>query len=223
MRNFFFSLCFLFSSQLVFAQVGPGLFAGGQIGISSSSTSIKTSSSTIDGGQSLSFSILPKVGYFFSDNVGGGLMLGYGSASNTLEIEVLGVTTTTETSTTAWQAGLFGRYAHSIGDGSFFLIGDLNLMLEGVSGESTTTIGTNSTTADTDPQSIITVGLSPALLFFPTDKIGLELGLGNIIQFQNNTTTSSANSDNKTVVNNIELLNLNTLGLSLGASYYFAR
>lgn len=223
MKNILFSLCFLLSGQLVFAQVGTGSFAGGQIGISTSSETIKTSSSTIDGEQNFSFSILPKVGYFFSDNVGGGLILGYGSSSSTLEAELLGVTTTTETSTTAWQAGLFGRYAHPIGDGSFFLIGDLSFILEGVSGEATATVGTIETTTDTDPQSIVTVGLAPALLFFPTDKIGLEFGLGNIIQFQNNTTTSSANSNNKTVVNNIEFLNLNTLGLSLGASYYFER
>jgi len=206
----------LFTAAAAQAQVGTGLFAGGSLGLSMGDEKYhQNGSSIIEGPQSLSFHINPRIGYYFTDNFAAGLLLGYGNnfskTKGTVEVK---------TSTMDLSAVLFGRYAMGLGDESkFFFTGDLNLGFNSRTGK----VETGSVTVDNDPVTTISVGIAPGILYFPTAKIGLEAGLGNIFALNVNTETNADNSDEKTINTSINILDINTLGFNFGMNYYFNR
>jgi hypothetical protein len=107
-----------------------------------------------------------------------------------------------------------------LGDESkFFFTGDLNLGFNSRTGK----VETGSVTVDNDPVTTISVGIAPGILYFPTAKIGLEAGLGNIFALNVNTETNADNSDEKTINTSINILDINTLGFNFGMNYYFNR
>jgi hypothetical protein len=60
-------------------------------------------------------------------------------------------------------------------------------------------------------------------LFFPTPKIGIEAGLGNILGFNVATQRSLDNDDFKSVTTNFQLFNIKSIDLKFGLNYYFSR
>ena len=206
----------LFIAAAAQAQVGTGLFAGGSMGLSMGNVKYhQNSSSTTDGPQTLSFHINPKIGYFITDNIAAGLLFGIGNnySKTNGAVEV-------KTSTTDITVGVFGRYAMGLGEESkFFFIGDLNVGYTSRTGKTET----SNVSVDDDPVTVISAGIAPGILYFPTSKIGLEAGLGNIISFDVNTVTNADNSDVKVVSSGINILDINTLGFNFGMNYYFNR
>jgi len=197
------------------AQVGKGLFAGGSLGFSTGGNKFQNGSITTQGSSGSSFNITPRVGYFFTDNIAAGLVLGY--AGNTTKTPSF---IDTKLTSGTLSLGLFGRYALPLGDGgNFAFLGDLNLGFSSTTGK--TEIG--STSVASDPSTSVSVGIAPGILFFPTPRIGLEAGLGNIIAFNSITITDANNSDIKTIGTNIDILNINTVSFNFGLNYYFAR
>jgi len=215
-KTLFSAVCCLGLAASAQAQVGTGLFAGGSLGFGMGSSSFEAGGTTVDGPKTSSFSIMPRVGYFLTDNIGVGLVFGYGSNSSKTTV----ATVETKSVDNMLNVGLFGRYAMPLGDeGNFNLIGDLNVGFSSTSGETTA----GGTSAKDDPSSTIGVGIAPGILFFPTSKIGLEAGLGNLVSFNSTTVTDADNSDTKTKSTSLSFLSVNTLGFNFGLNYYFGR
>jgi hypothetical protein len=217
MKKFILNAVFaLFTAAAAQAQIGTGFFAGGSLGLSMGDLRYHQNGSSItEGPRTLSFHINPRIGYFFTDNFAAGLLLGYGGSSSNSKgaVEV-------KTSTTELSVGLFGRYAMGVGDESkFFFTGDLNLGFNSQTGKTET----GSLSVDNDPVMVISAGIAPGILYFPTPKIGLEAGLGNIFSVNVNTETDAGNADNKTVYTSINIFDINTLGFNFGMNYYFNR
>ena len=201
--------CFAMSE----AQVGPGLFAGGNLGISTSSSESTFGGTTSDGPTSFNFNINPGVGYYFNENVAAGVRIGYGSSTTTQPND-------DESSFTTFSLGVFGRYASTIdANGNFAWFLEANAGFGSQSSEMTT----GNTTVEGDPVSTLGVGIAPGLIYFPSPKFGFEVSLGNVVSFQSRTQEDANNSDNESVNTSFDLLDLGTMGLGLGFNYYFDR
>ncbi len=122
MKKLLFGTILLLVPFFTFAQVGKGLFVGGGLGFSTTNTKVTSGSLTFEGGKTTTFEISPRVGYFFTDNFGAGVNIGYAS-SVTPDEDFEDV----KYIDNAFNFGVFGRYAISLGDESkFAFIGDLN-------------------------------------------------------------------------------------------------
>lgn len=243
MKKYILPLLFIsliFVGRQVSAQVGQGLFAGGSLGITSSSGTTSTTSTTggtsttteSDKPKNSSFSIMPRVGYFFTDNIGAGLMIGY-TNRKTQSISTSGNTTTTTTTTSGiFNVGLFGRFAKQLGEGDFYIYGDLGFGISSgnseVETEVKTSTTTTTTTADGPKTSTFGINITPGILYFPTKKIGLEASLGNIFSYTSTKITTESTSGNTTTkvedrTNDIEVLNVSSLSFTFGLNFYFNR
>lgn len=217
MKKFILNAVFaIFIATAAQAQVGTGLFAGGSLGLSMGNVKYHQNGSSItEGPKTISYHINPRLGYYFTDNIAAGLILGFGNnyskTQGTVEIK---------TSSIDLNVGLFGRYAMGLGDESkFFFTSDLNLGFNSRTGKTET----GSVTVDDDPITVISAGIAPGILYFPSPRIGLEAGLGNIVSFNVITETDAANSNEKVVTTGINILDVNTLGFNFGMNYYFNR
>lgn len=244
MKKYILSLLFIsfaFIGKQTFAQVGQGLFVGGSLGLTSSSG--KTTTTVTSGGTSTttesdnpknsSFSIMPRVGYFFTDNIGAGLMLGYKSmTTQSITNGAGGSTITTTTKAGMFNVGLFGRYAQQLGDSDFYVYGDLGFGIGSgsskVSVETKTTSATTTVEVDGPKISQTNIAISPGILYFPTKKIGLEASLGNIFGYMSTketTENTTAGTTTKTVDKNSEIhvFNVSSLAFTFGLNFYLNR
>lgn len=210
MKKLLFFVLTLFAVQAQ-AQIGQGLFAGGGLGITVESGKSEFGNLTIDGPTTTGYSFSPRVGYFFTDNIGAGLELMVSGVNTSLDDD--------KTTSSIVGVGVFGRYAIGLGEEEkFAIVGDLNIRYMSQTGETKT----GNITVEDDPINTVAVGIAPSLLYFPTPKIGLEMGLGNIISYENQVEKVNG-GDDKITSNTFELLNLNSLNLNISASYYFNR
>ena len=246
MKKHILSLLFIslaFIGGQTFAQVGQGLFVGGSLGLTSSSG--KTSTTTTTGGTSTivetdnpkqsTFSIMPRVGYFFTDNIGAGLMIGY--TSYTTKVTTNPNITTTDLITTKggyFTLGLFGRYTQQLGDSDFYIYGDLGFGIGSGSSkiktESKNSITNTTTITENNGPKIsrTTIGITPGILYFPSKKIGLEASLGNIFAYTSTKETKEntvSNTTTKEVDKNseIQLFNVSSFTFTFGLNYYLNR
>jgi hypothetical protein len=179
---------------------------------------------------------MPRVGYFFTDNIGAGVMIGY----NTDNTELTEVITATRTQITTnkmgtFSIGLFGRYAQQLGDGDFYLYGDVGFGIGSGSGTTKTedrqVIGTSTTLTITERDvkvSTTSIGITPGILYFPTKKIGLEASLGNVLGYTSRKTTietPSGNATNKDEIkeSKVNILDLDSFAFTFGLNFYFNR
>lgn len=212
-KNLFTVLLAVTCFAIAEAQIGPGLFAGGNLGISTSSSETTFGGTTNDGAESFNFYINPAVGYYFNENVAAGVRIGFGSSTTTQPND-------DEFSSTSFSFGVFGRYASTIDDnGNFAWFLEANAGLGSQTSETTT----GNTTVEDDPVSTLGVGIAPGLIYFPSPKFGFEVSLGNVISLQRRTQEDADNSDNEDVNTSFDLLDLGTMGLGLGFNYYFDR
>ncbi|HKK89639.1 MAG TPA: outer membrane beta-barrel protein [Saprospiraceae bacterium] len=212
-KNLLLFALVLFCLTAAQAQVGPGLFVGGDIGISTNSSEATFGGTTTDGPETFNFNISPAVGYYFNDNVAAGVRIGFGNSTTTQPND-------DESSSTTFSIGVFGRYASTIdANGNFAWFLEANA---GFGSQTSETVSGN-TTIEGDPVSTVGVGIAPGLIYFPAPKFGFEVSLGNVIAFQNRTVEDANNSDNETVSNSLSFLDLGTMGLNLGFNYYFDR
>ena len=215
MKKLIFAIVLFVSPCLVKAQVGQGLFVGGGLGYSSSKSKTTNGSSSFEGSRTSTFEITPRIGYFFTDNFGAGLNIGYSNIVTPDESDP-----DVKLINNAISFGLFGRYALPLGDESkFAFTGDLNIGYSSITGKYV--VGSISESAD--PIGILSFNIMPGILFFPTPKIGIEAGLGNILGVNVATQRSLDNNDFKRVTTSLEVFNIRSLNLNFGLNYYFNR
>lgn len=194
------------------AQVGPGLFLGGGLGIGTSSSEVTLGSTTVDGPKGTTFTISPAIGYFLTENVAVGVRVGYGSSKVTFAND-------DEESTSALGVELFGRYASTIGGGDFAWFLEANAGYGSITSESVS----GNTTVEGDPETTLSFGIAPGLMYFPSPKFGFEASLGNLFSLVNSTLEDATDDNNKFVSNELSFLDFNTMGLNFGFHYYFNR
>jgi hypothetical protein len=180
------------------------LFFGGGLGFGASNS--KTTSSrggtttTEDGPKSSQFSIVPGVGYFIADKLAVGLDLSFSTSSNKTPYDDGGInsqpgdydkTSGTVISFTPYvrqylmlsdNFGFTGTFGVGVGFGSS--------KREGRRGSTTNTTGGPKTTT-------LEVGITPGIVFFPTNKVGLETNFG-FVGFSSITTKEEVQIINQT-------------------------
>lgn len=197
-------------------QFGPGLFTGGQAGLTIKTSKSESGSTTVDGPTIATVNISPSIGYFFTEKIAAGLRFGYTRGSSTEDIGSI----ESKTSSTGLGVELFGRYATAIGGSdNFAFLGELNAGYGSVTGK----VETGSVSVDMDPMSLITFGIQPGILFFPSPKYGIEASLGNIFGISSTTEKDANNKNNKETSTTINILDFNTMGLEIGFYYYLNR
>ena len=144
------------------------------------------------------FSVLPSVGVFVSDNVAVGLGVGYAWAQN----DDGGKTTSGE-----FAAAPYARLYQGAGNFKFF--GQLSVPM----GWGTTKLN------DTKLRNTERYGveLAPGFAYFPTEKIGVEFSVRGL--YYQNSTTKNEGGDN--VSSNSFGLNANSLAPRIGIQFYF--
>ncbi|MCS6905163.1 MAG: hypothetical protein RML72_12085 [Bacteroidia bacterium] len=218
--------CILGSKDLK-AQVGKGLFVGGGLGLlienGKRTTKARNTNTEVELPETTSFSITPRAGYFFSDNWGVGIMASWKTTSATSK-ETGNLTRTRSASD--WEIDLIVRHAKQLNGSDFYIVGDLLLGI-GWGSSSVKEQKVNTTTVTvTDGPSRTTISLDfvPGILYFPTPKIGLEAGLGNLLSFSNTTLKSkTSNSETTESYNQFKILNITSLQFTFGLNYYFSR
>ncbi len=211
----FVTIMLLFTN-FSFAQIATGFFAGGSIGLSSTSSKYSDGSLSEDGPKVSTTNFNPTVGYFLTDNIAGGVRVLYSKSKTSLKSNGQD----NEASATGIGAEIFGRYFMPIGSANnFAAIAELGIGFGKVTGESKS----GAVTIESDPISLTSVGISPGIVYFPSQKFGIEASLGSLLAYTSTTTTDASNDDNKSTESKIEFLNLNSLGLSFGIHYYINR
>lgn len=199
------------------AQISKGtMMLGGNMGISTSGGTTKVGGTSTDLPKTTELSFNPAFGYFIMDNVSVGLGLGLNSMKTTT------TTLTTETTTTTKLNGVFvfGRYYKMFTD-NFGLFGQLQL--GPVFGKTTTEakdLGSGVTVTTENKISGFGASINPALVFFPTSRIGLEASFANL-SFNSIKTTDDASPSTETKENNFDL-SVNTM-INFGFFWYFNR
>lgn len=154
------SATLLFSFNVLNAQTSKGNFmVGGEIGLSTSSSTVTVNDSERNGSSATQFNIAPSVGYFFADNFAAGIGVDYTLSTvknkdrDELDSDLL--------------FGPYARYYVPFGDKAVFFEIDFGY------GNSTDNI-----TVDNQAQRAITnvfaVGIGPGFTIFSNDNIGIE-------------------------------------------------
>lgn len=210
------SLIALGYGTLVQGQFGPGLFTGGNAGLTINTSKSESGSTTLDGPTVTTVNIRPSIGYFFNEKIAAGLRLGFSQESSTKDIGSI----ESKTSSTGLGVELFGRYASPIGGSdNFAFLAEVNAGYNSTTG----TQKTGSVSVDMDPMRSITFGIQPGIMFFPSPKYGVEASLGNIFRLSSDTTEDASNSSNTMTTTNMSILDFSTMGLDVGFYYYFSR
>ncbi|MGJ1261991.1 outer membrane beta-barrel protein [Sphingobacterium spiritivorum] len=175
------------------AQTEKGKFiVGGQVGFSTSKiqdTDIKSSS----------FSIMPQVGYFVSDNFAIGTGIGY---------EYNKSETTTENVNDAFKVAPYGRYY--LGEGPVKFFGQLTVPMAW-GNQKVDDVKTNKTTN-------YGVEVAPGFAYFPTSKIGIEFKVRGL--YYNHGQVENIATDTKVKTNTFGL-DANSLAPTIGVQFHF--
>ncbi len=152
--------------------------------------------------ESSSYQVLPRVGYFVSDNFSLGVQVGLGGRSFE--------SGNTEDTYDEFVYGIFGRFHKNLSEKVYLYI-EPNLTL----GSGDATIPTNNGSLETDYSSL-RLGVNPGIIYFLTDKIGLEFGIG-LIQYSE----EKREGTNFNQTNDSFSLSLNPVQINTGLSIYF--
>lgn len=181
------------------AQTEKGkIMLGGNVGISSSK---------VDGADKadFSFSIVPSVGYFISDNFAIGTGVGY-----TYNKEVSDLTLNQ-----AFKVAPFGRYYVGLSD-QFKFFGQLSVPMS--FGNDKAVAENGDTGAKTATTTEIGVTLAPGFAFFPTKRIGIEFSVNGL--GYNNSSVENESTGNKVKTNEFGL-DADTFTPKLGVQFHF--
>lgn len=217
-----------------YAQVGQGtLFMGGRLEFMQSQAKNKSGGTTTDGPKITHFGIMPDVGYFLTDNIAAGLGIGYTSAVSNFENTQGQVTTKVKGKESMFFLLPFLRYYKFMGDkGGVFAQFDVGIGSGKNFGETTT--GNVTVTTTDEKISAFHVALRPGVVFFVTDKIGLEATVGALGFFQDKEVDeNSQNKDEETNTSigfrfNTGLFNQSSIlpnnpVFNIGVKYYFTK
>jgi hypothetical protein len=184
------------------AQVGKGFFAGGSI-----NTTFYTTFGNYSGNSGLGFNlgIAPRVGYYFSDrwSVGISGSTGFNNFNSYRKGYV-------------WSSGIFSRYALPIGlDGKLMLWGELDAKWTSAEYWDKTISGRSNILS----AGYASTSLSAGLLFFPTTKWGIEVGIGSLMRYERKILENGS----QIYGGHFSFLNLGNSSPQLGIHYYFNR
>lgn len=221
------------SATATMAQTTAGAIAvGATVGISATSskteTKVGSTTTSTDGPKTTTFSFLPDVSYFLSDKLALGIAIGYRGENTSRKTNSNGTDYELKNKGGAFLVEPFAKYYISVGEKAAFLLrGGLGLQFGNNKDQRINTIqtgpGTFTTTIVEDPtkSTTISIGVRPGFIFFPADKWGVELSLGqNLLGYSHRTDkVTGTGYESKTKYNTIEFLNINTLGV--GASVYY--
>ncbi|GAB2459792.1 hypothetical protein GCM10011375_09830 [Hymenobacter qilianensis] len=230
-KNLFLPLFLSLVFSTAQAQISKGTtLVGGSVGYSQSNSENKYVGSATSAGQSTTeftsrnLNLNPNVGYFLAENLAVGLSFGFGSGKETgpyyspAPDEAVKRTT----KTTSFSGAPFLRYYYLPAE-NFGFYGQLSA---GLSRQTTTTKfdfpGYSSPRNQTNGAF---VSITPAFVFFPINKLGLELTAGSL----GYTRTHIKPKDLQTGQNDTEAkisgfaANFGLSNLTLGASYYIGR
>jgi hypothetical protein len=209
-----------------FAQTSAGtLFLGGGLGFnttnSKTTTKIGNVTATVDGPQRTEFSVIPGVGYFIADKLAVGIDISF-AGSSFKETEANG--DYEKVSRTDIGFTPYVRKYFMLSD-NFGFTGTLGLGVGFGSSRIEEKDGNTTTTVDGPKSTILEFGLTPGLVFFPTNRVGLEANFG-FIGFSSITDRSDLGGGNesKTTSSNFGF-GANTIrpAFSLGFRYYLAK
>ena len=192
-KLFLTTLCLVLSTG-AFAQIQKGSF---QLGGSASFNNSETPTFESD-----FFQILPRFGYFVDDRISLGVQLGY--SSRTVNAGA------SEDTNNQFLYGIYARFHKNLAE-KIYLFVEPSILLGTGESENPTTNGI----VETDLNST-TIGITPGIIYFLTDKIGLEFGFG-IFQFTQEKV--EGNGIDQTV-ERIDL-SLNPIQINTGLSIYF--
>jgi hypothetical protein len=230
MKKIVFLVLLLASSFLkVQAQISKGtILAGGNIGYNQVNNEIKSTGPSIPSGSSKqelnsrSVSFNPSAGLFLADNLAFGLTLGINDSKTTQPYYDQNRTIEQGTRATSFSAAPFLRYYYLPSE-TFGFYGQLT------AGYSYQRIRYETDQANIPNQTSKSNGgfasITPAFVFFPTPKLGLELTAGSIsyYRFRNNSENSPSSQTVNTSTNSNFGANFGLSNLTLGASYYIGR
>lgn len=218
-----------------FAQTSAGAIAiGGTIGIATSGGKHKTTANgtttTNDNPKSTSIRFVPNVSYFLSDKFALGLGVGY--TNSTSVRKEYNPDYQLKSSGPAIIVNPYAKYYIGLGEKTYFLLqGDLSLVF----GKQKSQEWNGTAVVDKDPtnSTVIGIGVLPGILFFPSEKIGIEFTLGTQANLVNgggayllgfssqvDKTKGAGNTETKDITNTFSFLNLNTIGVGVSAFYF---
>ena len=210
------------------AQTEAGtVFIGGGIGINAQNTKDKTGGTTTDGPKQFTFLVQPQVGFFLMDNFALRLGVGYQNTSYKTHVTQGNNTYDVKTVTNSFGAEIGGRYYWMLND-NFGFTGELAV---GVLG-SKSKVTSNGTTEDGNRVNSVAVGIYPGIVYFPSEKVGIEATFGSInsnsylLGFASTTTTTPEQGntpETKTTDNSFDAGFNSLRALNFTFNYYFAR
>lgn len=207
MKKYFVVFSLLCSFQIAQAQIQKGAVAvGAQLGLTQSNNTQSNISAPITGYKSTSLKIIPEVSYFLSEKFALGLGVGYSMRSGTQSLSVNSNYTAKvykiKDQTNMVTFNPYVKYYIKLGEKAFIpLKGGFDLGFGTNKQEylkSTPNLSSyyfidnpyNNLTFDytvmpggVNKTSSYGVGIQPAFLFFPADKWGVELSLGNLLGY----------------------------------------
>ncbi|MDQ3393102.1 MAG: hypothetical protein M3512_03155 [Bacteroidota bacterium] len=198
------AICFSFTAK---AQISQGTKSlGGTVNFTSSSTMSHYGSAPVQTQNSNSLTFGPRIGYFISDGLAVGVALQYWGNTQNGNPDIY--------KENMIALSPFARVYKSLGE-QFYIFGE-GMISVGAGGskkiEPTRTLQGNNT-------SLVGLYISPGFIFFPTEKIGLELSFVGI-QFESRSSKNPENRSLKTVNSNFKF-GPDSFSPNIGIQYYF--
>jgi hypothetical protein len=212
------------------AQTSQGtLFFGGGLGFSSSSqkATAKSGGTTVetDGEKSTEFSIVPGVGYFVADKLAIGLDLSVSTSSvKTPDPGPGNAGDYEKVSGTTFAFRPYARKYWMLAD-NFGFTGTLGVGVGFGSSKVETKSGNTTVTNDGPKVTNLEIGVTPGLVFFPTNKVGLEANFG-FVGYSSTTAKTDLGGGGERKVNSSTIgLGANSISptFSLGFRYYLTK
>jgi outer membrane protein len=206
-------MAILFAAN-VMAQTTKGTwYVGGGLGFSSSNEKTKSGSISADGDKTSSFNIKPGVGFFISDKISLGIDVGF--TTSTLKSP-----NNDKSKSSIFSINPYARYYMMLND-NFGFTGTLGIGYA----SGTSKIEGGGISVDGPKSTQFSFGVTPGLVYFPTNKIGLEANFG-FVGYTSDKFTSTSNTGVKTEqTTNQFALGANSINpqFSLGFRYYFTK
>jgi hypothetical protein len=197
------------------AQVSSGnIFLTGNAGITTKGGKVETTGGpvtiTTEKPKEFGGSLGIGAGYFLTDNIAAGVNIGLSANKTTFN-------DTTSSKSSEFNIGIFGRYYMPVSS-NFYFHGGLYVGM--FTGKSSATSG--STTTDGPKVSGMNIGIRPGFTFFPNEKFGLDMSIGNIGMQTRKSTTEAGPLTTTDKTNDLDIgVDLRTV--TFGIQYFLAR
>ncbi len=216
MKKSIITLVFIGSAVAANAQALQGkIFVGASAGYTTSKSENINGNTTVKGPKTTDYAIVPNGGFYFTDNLA--VTVGIGtSGTKTETIDQNNNKDVNKISATALAAGV--RYTKLYNDMAGFNL-DAGVSLS--SGKIKNDNVEGATTISTESKfNGLRIGVTPRVIFFPSENIGIEAGFGFLGLQSSKETSGSGNNTNEDKDSTFGL-DLNTSTISFGFNFYF--